>query len=142
MSTHENKFPLKILQFCILTFHFSWVNHTDICFSMQKIYNYLQKIPYLKISKNWQDKKYRWKPIWHVKLRTRLHCVIYKRQTEFTFWSSKFKWFILKDITFIVGKKVEVNLRLFDIFQRNMVFIFLWESWESHRAEWALKQNW
>ena len=53
MSTHENQFPLKIHQFCILTFQFSWVNHSDICFSMQKINDYPQKIPYLiEISKN------------------------------------------------------------------------------------------
>ena len=31
----------------------------------------------------------------------------------------------------LIGKKVEVRLRLFDIFERNMVFLFLLESWES-----------
>ena len=38
-----------------------------------------------------------------------------------------------------IGKKVEVSLRLFDIFKRNRVFIFLWESWGTHRADWSLK---
>ena len=33
----------------------------------------------------------------------------------------------------IIGKKVEVSLRLFDIFERNMVFVFLWESYGSDR---------
>ena len=28
----------------------------------------------------------------------------------------------------LIGKKVEVSLQLFDIFERNMVFIFLFES--------------
>ena len=28
----------------------------------------------------------------------------------------------------LIGKKVEVSLRLFDIFERNMVFVFLWGS--------------
>ena len=37
--------------------------------------------------------------------------------------------------TFMIGKKVEVSLRLFDTFQRNMVFIFLWGSWGFHRAK-------
>ena len=32
------------------------------------------------------------------------------------------------DQRFIIGKKVEVSVRLFDIFERNRVFIFLWES--------------
>ena len=32
----------------------------------------------------------------------------------------------------IIGKKVEVGLRLFDIFERNRVFIFLLESWGTH----------
>ena len=77
MSTHENQFPLKIHQFCILTFQFSWVNHSDICFSMQKINYYQQKIPYLiELSKNWKDEKYRWKPFWRVTLPTRLQCVL------------------------------------------------------------------
>ena len=31
-------------------------------------------------------------------------------------------------INVIIGKKVEVSLRLFDIFERKRVFIFLWES--------------
>ena len=39
----------------------------------------------------------------------------------------------------IIGKKVEVSLRLFDIFERNMVFIFLLESWESQSTDWSLE---
>ena len=35
----------------------------------------------------------------------------------------------------IIGKKVEVSLRLFDIFLRNMVFIFLWESFETQSTD-------
>ena len=31
-------------------------------------------------------------------------------------------------VSVFVGKKVEVSLRLFDIFERNRVFIFLWGS--------------
>ena len=33
----------------------------------------------------------------------------------------------------VIGKKVEVSLPLFDIFERNRVFIFLWESWGTLR---------
>jgi len=36
---------------------------------------------------------------------------------------------------FLIGKKVEVSLRLFDVFERNMVFIFLWENLGTHPAE-------
>ena len=39
----------------------------------------------------------------------------------------------------IVGKKVEVSLQLFDIFQRNMVFIFLLGSFGTHPADWGLR---
>ena len=39
----------------------------------------------------------------------------------------------------VIGKKVEVSLRLFYIFERNMVFIFLWESCASHPADWGLQ---
>ena len=44
--------------------------------------------------------------------------------------------------SYIIGKKVEVSLQLFDIFERNMDFIFLCESWESHRADRGLRWNW
>ena len=40
----------------------------------------------------------------------------------------------------IVEKKVEVSLRLFDIFKRNMVFIFLCESLGTHPADYG--QRW
>ena len=40
--------------------------------------------------------------------------------------------------SYIIGKKVDVSLQLFDIFERNMDFIFLCESWASH---WSLKQK-
>ena len=36
-----------------------------------------------------------------------------------------------EEVMMMIGKKVEVSLRLFDIFERNRVFIFLWGSWES-----------
>ena len=39
----------------------------------------------------------------------------------------------------LVGKKVEVSLRLFDIFERNMVFIFLRGSFGTHPADWGLQ---
>ena len=39
----------------------------------------------------------------------------------------------------VIRKKVEVCLRLFDIFERNRVFIFLWESWGTHPADWGLR---
>ena len=38
----------------------------------------------------------------------------------------------------IIGKKVKVSLQLFDIFEKNMVFIFLLESWGSHPADCTL----
>ena len=41
----------------------------------------------------------------------------------------------------IIGKKVEVSLRLFDIFERNRVFIFLCGSWGSPPTEWGLQWN-
>jgi len=40
----------------------------------------------------------------------------------------------------IIGKKV--SLRLFDIFERNWVFIFLLGCWGSHRADCTLGRNW
>ena len=43
--------------------------------------------------------------------------------------------------TWIVGKKVEVSLRLFDIFEINRVFIFLLESWRTHPADCGLWWN-
>ena len=42
----------------------------------------------------------------------------------------------------LIGKKVEVSLRLFYIFERNRVFIFLWVSCGSPPTEWALLWNW
>ena len=43
------------------------------------------------------------------------------------------------DFNILIGKKVEVCLRLFDIFERNRVFILLLESWGTHPADWSLK---
>ena len=40
-----------------------------------------------------------------------------------------------------VGKKVEVSLRLFDIFEKNMVFIFLLGSLGTHPADCTLGRN-
>ena len=40
MSMHKNLFKLKINQFCILSFHFSYVNSTEKHFSMQVINDY------------------------------------------------------------------------------------------------------
>ena len=37
----------------------------------------------------------------------------------------------------MIWKKVKVSLRLFDIFERNRVFIFLCGSWESPPTDWA-----
>ena len=45
-------------------------------------------------------------------------------------WSRKIR--IIR--CWIIGKKVEVSLRLFDIFEKNMVFIFLWKSLRTHPA--------
>ena len=42
-------------------------------------------------------------------------------------------------LNLIVGKKVEVSLRLFDIFKRKRVFIFLCESFKTHRADRGLQ---
>ena len=39
----------------------------------------------------------------------------------------------------MIWKKVEVSLRLFDIFERNRVFIFLCGSWGSPRGKLALQ---
>ena len=50
----------------------------------------------------------------------------------------KFLFFVLKNI---IGKKVEVSLWLFDISEKNMVFIFLWESFGTPPTEWALQWN-
>ena len=44
--------------------------------------------------------------------------------------------------TFMIGKKVEVSLRLFNIFERNRVFISLCRSFGTHRANCTLWQNW
>ena len=62
---------------------------------------------------------------------------------------SRFSTIILHDLAergdrslLIVGKKVEVSLRLFDIFQRNMVFIFSCQSWASRSSECGLRWNW
>ena len=42
-------------------------------------------------------------------------------------------------VIMIIGKKVEVSLRLFDIFVRNMVLIFLCKSFGTHAAECGLQ---
>ena len=55
-----------------------------------------------------------------------------KLKTDFDFFPDKY-------YNIIIGKKVEVSLRLFDIFERNRVFIFSCESWESPPSEWALQ---
>ena len=47
-----------------------------------------------------------------------------------------------KTVLNIVGKKVKVSLRLFDIFQKNRVFIFSCESWASPLTDCTLRQNW
>ena len=38
-------------------------------------------------------------------------------------------------------KKDGVSLRVFDIFERNMVFIFFLGNWESHPADWGFRLN-
>ena len=48
----------------------------------------------------------------------------------------------LRSTRLIIGKKVEVSLWLFDIFERNMVFIFLLGSWGSQPPVRALQWNW
>ena len=54
--------------------------------------------------------------------------VVWKREhlKSINFWFETHK---------IIEKKVEVSLRLFDIFEGNMVFIFLLGSWGSHPAD-------
>ena len=44
-----------------------------------------------------------------------------------------------RTVQIIIGKKVEVSLRLFDIYETNRVVIFLWESCQSHLIDWSLK---
>ena len=39
----------------------------------------------------------------------------------------------------VIGKKVEVRLRLFDIYERNRVFIFLCGSFASYPADCTLR---
>ena len=43
------------------------------------------------------------------------------------------------EVILLIGKKVEVSLRLFDTFERNMVFIFLFENWGSRPSDWGLQ---
>ena len=49
------------------------------------------------------------------------------------------KRMLCNDQVIMIGKKVEVCLRLFDIFERKRVFIFLCGSSGSPRGEWALQ---
>ena len=44
-------------------------------------------------------------------------------KTKMTFMTMTEKMTMRK---IVIGIKVEVSLRLFDIFERNMIFIFLW----------------
>ena len=57
-------------------------------------------------------------------------------------WITPWNWQQKKNQFVLIGKKVEVSLWLFDIFERNRVFIFSWESWGSPPTECGLQWNW
>ena len=51
-------------------------------------------------------------------------------------------WRSVRPYAFLSGKKVKVSIRFFYIFERNMIFIFLWESWAIWLTNWGLQWNW
>ena len=53
------------------------------------------------------------------------HIATYKLKGDFV---RIHKYPIGNSVNKLIGKKVEVSLRLFDIFEKNRVFIFLWGS--------------
>ena len=72
----------------------------------------------------------------YLKLEVKIQKLLWRRHL---YWN-KYSFFTSK--VSVIGKKVKVSLRLFDIFERNRVFIFLCKSWGSPPTDCTFGQNW